>query len=199
MKPIPSNPLEFSFYKKIFFYLCVATITTFLCQYIASFKITLYSAVPFLKYNAADVPLILLGFIFGPFFVAMNVLMISIVEILQNGSSSIIGVLMYYLSTIAMVLPSSMIYTKHKTTKSMVLGLAISCFVVTLTMVLWNLIFVPIYINTSFEEAKSLILPGIIPFNLTKTMFNSIITIILYPGVNLIAKKYRKLLVKFKL
>lgn len=199
MKSSARNHSDIPLHKKVIFYFLIMLIVSFLSMYIGSFSIPLFDSVPFLKYNAGDVPLILLGLIFGPLYATLNTLMISVFEILENGSSSIVGVLMYYLSTMAMLLPSSIIYMKYKTVKSMIIGLFISCFTVTLTMTLWNLIFVPIYMSTSFEDAKALILPGIIPFNLIKTGINSTITIILYPVAMFLCKKFHNFLSKFSL
>lgn len=199
MKSTKPSHYEFSLSRKIIFYTILMVIFSFVCMYIATLNIPLYDTVPFLKYNASDVPLILLGLTFGPLYATLNTLMISVFEILNNGSSSIIGVLMYYLSTVSMILPSTLIYMRYKTLKSMIVGLLVSCFTVTLTMSLWNLIFVPIYMDISFESASALLLPGIIPFNLTKTLINSVITIILYPALNFLRKKFGAIISKFSL
>ena len=54
----------------------------------------------------------------------------------------------------------------------------------TITMVIWNLIFTPLFMGTPIEAVIAMLIPVIIPFNLIKTGVNALITFIVYKSVS---------------
>ena len=76
------------------------------------------------------------------------------------------------------------IYKKHRTRKGAVVGLLFGALAMTITMVIWNLIFTPLFMGTPIEAVIAMLIPVIIPFNLIKTGVNALITFIVYKSVS---------------
>lgn len=139
-------------------------------------------AVSFLQYDPKDIIIIIGGFIYGPISALLMSIIASILEIFLRGGN-IIDVTMNVISTCGIACTASYFYQKKHTKKSAIIGLIIGILVSTILMSIWNLLVTPIYYSMPREWVLSLMLPGIIPFNLIKNSLNAIITILLYKPI----------------
>ena len=96
---------------------------------------------------------------------------------------------MHVLSTGAYVLTLKLITKKSDSRKHLITGAVLSTLVLTVIMIPLNLIFTPLYLNTTVEAVLQLMLPAIIPFNFLKGVINSLIIILLYTPLKEILKK----------
>jgi riboflavin transporter FmnP len=100
---------------------------------------------------------------------------------------------MHILASGSLVLVSGMIYRRGKTRSGAYIGLFFGAVAMIVTMVLWNLIFTPIFLNAPRSEVLPL-LPLIAAFNAVKAGVNSIITALLYKtvskSINAVIKEY---------
>ena len=146
---------------------------------------------PFLSFDLSGVMEIMGGLMFGP----VEALCIIVVKILlQLGT----GELQNFLLSSAYVLPAVFIYHRKKTRKSAALGMAVSCCVVAVVAVLTNLyLIIPFYVklfgmsmgdiiamcnavNPAMKDTVSLVIFGLLPFNLIKYGATSVVTFIIY-------------------
>ncbi|MBC8570776.1 ECF transporter S component [Zongyangia hominis] len=145
---------------------------------------------PFLEYDPADIPILIGAFAFGPTAGLLITVVVSVVQgFTLSSGSGIIGVVMHILATGSFVLVAGSIYSRKKTRKSAVLGLSLGALTMTVMMVLMNLVFTPIFMNTPIEAVAKMLLPIIIPFNLMKAGINAVVTLVLYKAVSRFLKE----------
>lgn len=163
---------------------------------IAFIHFPIFPAAPFLEYDPADIPIFIGAFMFGP---GLGLVLTAVVCVLQgltvSSASGIIGIMMHFFATGSFVLVAGLIYRKKHTITGAVIALLCGTLTMTAVMVLWNLIFTPIFMGTPIEAVKQMLVPVIIPFNLLKAGINSCVTFLIYKplsrilGLNLAARK----------
>ncbi len=139
-----------------------------------------FPAAPFLVYDAADVAIIIGGFIFGPVEGIILTIVTAIVQTLAVSSDGWIGCIMHIVATSALVGISSIVYMKKKTLKSAVTGLILGSLAMTALMIPMNMIFYPLFAGTPVDAVIKMIVPALLPFNLMKAGLNSAIALLLY-------------------
>ena len=150
----------------------------------------IFPAAAFLEYDPADIPIFILTFLFGPEIGLIATAVVSVLQwLLVSQASGWIGCVMHIVSTGGFVLVAGLIYKKHRTLKGAVVSLAFGILTMTVTMVLWNIIFTPIYMGAPLEAVLDIMLPCIIPFNLIKAGVNSILAFLLYKSVGNVVKR----------
>lgn len=153
----------------------------------------------FLQIDFSDVPALLAGFSLGPAAGVVVELIKNILHlILKNSGTGGVGELANFLIGSAIVIPAALLY-KRKHTRSMALyGLIAGTLVMTFVGVLANLyILIPFYssafgmpieaivamgteVNSAVVDLKTLVLYGIVPFNLLKGVIVSLVTVLIY-------------------
>lgn len=149
-----------------------------------------FIAVSFLKYDAGNVPALVGGFVFGPVPGIIIGTIGAFVHGLIMGDWG--GFIMNTASVIAHVVPAALIYKHRKTLASGIAGLIVGALAATAVMVGMNLLIDPIFYGYSYEMIIGLIAPVLVPFNLIKTVINSVLCILIYkPISNLVKPKER--------
>lgn len=142
-------------------------------------------AVPFMKYDPADIPILIGSFLFGP---VAGIFLTLIVAIMQglfiSGDGGIIGIIMHFLATGTFVGISGFIYQRTRTKQAAVVGLFLGAIAMTIVMVFCNLLLTPIFLGAPLKTVIELLLPAIIPFNLIKAGLNAIITYFIYKPIS---------------
>lgn len=144
----------------------------------------------FLEYDMGDIPVILSSLFLGTpssFFVLIGVSLVQSLTV--SVASSWQGFVMHVLSTGAYILILRLFTKKSDSTKNLIIGVSVSTIALTMIMIPLNLIFTPLYLNTTVEAVLELMLPAIIPFNLIKGIINSIITVFIYHPIKEILSK----------
>lgn len=140
---------------------------------------------PFLEYDPADIPIFIGAFMFGP---VGGLVLTGVVAVLQgltvSSGSGIIGVIMHFVATGSFVLLAGNIYKRNRTRKGAIIGLSLGVVMMTGTMVIWNLVFTPLFLGVPLEAVVPMILPIILPFNIIKAGINAIITFAVYKSVS---------------
>ena len=144
---------------------------------------------PFLEYDPADVPILITTLMYGPAAGLIVTIVVSVIQGLTvSASSGIIGIIMHILATGFYVSFSGAIYKKTKNTKGLIIAIAFGALVSTLIMLLWNVWFTPIFMGTPTEAVIKMLVPVILPFNLTKTVLNGAFSVILFTMISKIIK-----------
>ena len=145
----------------------------------------LLPAVPFMKYDPADVPILIGTFLFGS---VGGLILTAIVAILQglfiSADGGIIGIVMHFLATGSFVIVAGFIYQRTRTKIAAAVALIAGVLTMTVVMVGCNLILTPIFLGAPMEKVIELLLPAIIPFNLLKAGINAVLVWIIYKPIS---------------
>lgn len=157
------------------------TVIAMLCT--LAYVIMVVGRVPmvmFLKYDPKDVVIAIGALIWGPAYGIITSVVVSLVEMITVSNDGFIGLLMNILSTLAFVLPASIIYGRVHNMKGALIGLFTGLIMMTAIMILWNYIITPYYMGIPRTEVVKLLVPAILPFNLIKGGLNLGFTLLLY-------------------
>lgn len=151
----------------------------YVCVFVFRIKVS------FLTFDAKDAVIAVSAFLYGPITGVIVSAVVSLLEFLTVSDTGVYGLIMNMISTMAFVVPASIIYKYRKTTLGAVLGLIIGIVGMTSVMLLANLIITPFYMSVDVSAVKEMLLPLILPFNFTKALLNSALTMLIYkPVVN---------------
>ncbi len=171
----------------------MAMLTALSIVLVTNIHLPLIPAAPFLEYDPADIPVLICAIMFGPVSGIITLLAVCIIQaITVSASSGIIGFFMHFIASSVLVLVASGIYSRKKTTASLILGLVAGSLAMTVVMIPLNLIFTGIFMGAGTQTVINMLVPAIIPFNLLKAGINSAITFAVYTPVAHILKKYTK-------
>ncbi len=144
----------------------------------------IFPMVPFLEYDPADIPILLGTFAFGP---AAGLLLTVVVSLLQgltvSAASGPYGIIMHIIATTTLVTIAGLIYRRHKTKKTAIIGLIAGTAAMVVVMFFANLVITPLFMGVTREVVISL-MPFILAFNAVKAGINSIVTFMLYKRIS---------------
>ncbi len=134
-----------------------------------------------LSYEPKDVLLTIGSFIFGPISAAAMSVVVSFVEMVTVSRTGIFGMIMNIVSSCLFACTAGAIYSKRRRLSGAIIGLLAGTVAVTVGMLLWNYLIVPLYSpDTPREQVLGMLIPVFLPFNLIKASLNSIFTVLLY-------------------
>lgn len=153
----------------------------------------LIPAAPFLEYDAADVPVLIGAMMLGPVSGIVILLAVCLIQAMTvSAASGWIGFMMHFIASSVLVIISSVIYKKKKSTAGLIIGLVAGSIAMTVVMIPLNLIFTGIFMGAGTQTVVEMLIPAIIPFNLLKAGINSAITFAVFTPIVQILKKYVK-------
>ncbi len=151
-------------------------------------QIPILPAASFLTYDPSLMPAMVCGFAFGPAAGFAVGAVAAIIHGLILGEW--VGSLMNICATLFFVVPAALIYAKKHTFVGAIAGLVVGCIVATVGAVAANLTLGVWFWYGSADVIMPLILPAVVPFNLIKTILNSVLTLVVYKAIsNLITPK----------
>ena len=169
------------------------------------FEIQLPFSPSFVKFDFSDLPVLLGGFLIGPFAGGIIVFMKILLHFLLNGTTSFfVGDLSNLLLTLSFVLPASFIYQQKKTKKTTIQGLLVSIICTSLLAIIFNLFLIfPLYLKVLNLKMVDLInmihvvnplvitmiVFSLLPFNLFKYSIVSMITMLSYKKLSILFKE----------
>lgn len=172
------------------------------------FEIQLPFSPSSVKFDFSDLPVMLGGFLIGPFAGGIIVFMKILLHFLLNGTTSFfVGDLSNLLLTLSFVLPASFIYQQKKTKKTTIQGLLVSIICTSLLAIIFNLFLIfPLYlkvlnlkmvdlinmihvVNPLVKDVFTMIVFSLLPFNLFKYSIVSMITMLSYKKLSILFKE----------
>lgn len=172
------------------------------------FEIQLPFSPSFVKFDFSDLPVMLGGFLIGPFAGGIIAFMKILLHFLLNGTTSFfVGDLSNLLLTLSFVLPASFIYQQKKTKKTTIQGLLVSIICTSLLAIIFNLFLIfPLYlkvlnlkmvdlinmihvVNPLVKDGFTMIVFSLLPFNLFKYSIVSMITMLSYKKLSILFKE----------
>lgn len=173
------------------------------------FKFPLPFMPPFMDFDFALVPELIGGFALGPVAAVFVILVKILVKLVLMGTSTMLtGELSNVMLSIAYVIPAVLIYDRLKSKKSAEKGMLVGTITCSVMAVITNLTFIiPFYVslfgwtmqkiidmcaevNPMINNAFTLAIAGIIPFNLIKCGASSIITLLVYKKISPLMKNF---------
>ncbi len=151
---------------------------------IAAIHLPLIPAVAFLEYDPADIPILIGAMAYGP---AAGLVLTVVAAVIQGTFISTTGpwgILMHIIATGAMSFVASTIYKYRRTRSGAAIGLVCGTLVRGLVMVPANHFITPVWMGAPTEAVDSLMLSGILPFNLLVGAINSAVTFLVYKTVS---------------
>jgi len=146
---------------------------------------------PFLKYEAADVPLLIGSFMFGPLAGLLMTVVVSMIQALTlDADSGWVGFVMHVIASGTLVMTAGFIYRRFHTLKGAIIGLITGSLCMTLIMIPANLFFTVKFWGMPYDTVKALIVPALLPFNIIKSFANSIIVMLIYKSLSRIFKHF---------
>jgi riboflavin transporter FmnP len=147
----------------------------------------IFPSAPHLRFDTADVPVLIAGFAFGPGAGLLVTFIMAVLMAAITGLDGAVGALMHFLSTGSLVLAASFVYRRYHTLGGAIGGLLAGTVAQTLVMPLVNLAIVPIIYGFSREQVVGM-LPILFAFNGVKAGLSSIITFLVYKRVSWLLK-----------
>ena len=147
-------------------------------------RLSFFPSAPYLEYDMADVPVLLGTFLLGPAAGLEILFVVSAIQAFFLGGNGIIGLIMHFVASGAMILAVWAVYRAlGKKTSSLIAGLATGTLVRVLIMIPLNLILTVHFSGVPRQAVVDMLMPVLIPFNLLVAGINSIIFFIVYKAV----------------
>lgn len=158
----------------------------------------------FLKIDASDLPALIAGFAMGPLAGIAVEAIKNMLHLFQTSTGGV-GELANFLIGTAMVAPAALIYKHSKSRRTAMIGLIVGTVAMAAVGALANyFVLIPFYtnfmpieaivgmgtaVNASINSIETLVLFGIVPFNLFKGVVLSALTLVLYKHISPILSK----------
>ncbi|MBR5174084.1 MAG: tRNA (adenosine(37)-N6)-threonylcarbamoyltransferase complex ATPase subunit type 1 TsaE, partial [Clostridia bacterium] len=140
-----------------------------------------YFGAAFLEYSPSDVPVLIASFMYGPVWGLVITALVSLIQGLTvSAGSGWIGIAMNFLSTGIFVLSAGLIYKFKHDIKGATIGLVVGFICGVVSMILWNILITPLYMNVPRETVLTMIPTVFLPFNVLKYAGNAAMTFSLY-------------------
>ena len=143
----------------------------------------------FLTMDFKDVIITVSAMFFGPISAVFISILVPFLEFMTISGTGVYGLIMNILSSLTFSLTASVIYKYKKTFWGAVIGLVSAVFAVTAVMMAANLLITPYYMNMPTAAVAALIPKLLLPFNLTKAIFNAAVTLILYKPLTSVMRR----------
>lgn len=153
----------------------------------------------FLKIDLSDVPALVAGFALGPAAGVAVELLKNVLHLLRTSTGGV-GEIANFIIGASMVAPAAFIYHKRRDKHGALIGLVVGIVIMSIAGALANyFILIPFYqnfmpldaiigmsakANGAIVDIKTLILYGIIPFNLFKGLVVALFTMLLYKRIS---------------
>jgi riboflavin transporter FmnP len=148
--------------------------------------------VSFLTFDAKDAVMAIGAMIFGPVWGVVMALIVALLEFVSISGTGMYGLIMNFASSASFCAICASVYQRNRTMTRAIVALAAAVLGTTAIMMVMNLVVTPYYMTGGSVEAVVKILPTLLlPFNLTKTLMNAALVLVLYRLVSVSLKKAR--------
>lgn len=173
------------------------------------FKFPIPFMPPFMEFDLSGLAEMIGGFMLGPAAAIFIILVKLLIKLVTVGSTSVLtGEVQNFLLSCAYVLPAVLVYDRHKSKKSALIGMSIGTVLCAVVAIFTNLyIIIPFYVNLMgmklediiqmcsavnplMKDMLTLALFGIVPFNIIKNGVTSVITLAVYKKISRPLKNY---------
>lgn len=147
--------------------------------------------ISFLTFDIKDAIITMGAMLYGVIPGVVISLIVSFFEMILVSTTGPYGFLMNFISSAAFACTASLIYKFRRTLGGAIAGLFSACVFTSALMMLMNLLITPLYMHVSRDVVRSMIPTLLLPFNLTKTVLNSSLVLLLYKPVRRVMVRSR--------
>ncbi len=159
------------------------TAVTFLCTFVFRFKVS------FLTFDFKDAVISIISLLYGPVWGILSAGIVAFFEMISMSETGIYGMAMNFLSSGAFALTTGLVYKYNRTFKGAIIAVSLSALTVTTVMMLANIFITPIYLGVNSSDVIALIPTLLLPFNLSKSIMNAAVILIIYKPVTKALKR----------
>ena len=134
----------------------------------------------FLRYDMADVPILLTGLSFGPLGALLVLVVVSAIQAFAVNSDGIIGFTMHVVASGILVLLPAFAYRRWPQLKHLIISLVLGVLGMTVLMCGMNLLLTPLYTGLPVSTVAGMLVPAVIPFNLLKGGINAGLALVVF-------------------
>lgn len=157
-------------------------------------KFPLIPSAPFLEYEPGDVPMLVAAFMYGPITGLLMTIIVSTIQAFTvSAAAGWVGLVMHVIATGAFVMVSGTIYRRFHTFKGAFAALAAGSICMVLVMIPSNLFFSVRFYGIPYDAVIAMLPTAILPFNLIKSLVNSLIVIFVYKPLSRFLKGANKI------
>lgn len=146
----------------------------YLCMLVFRFK------VGFLTFDIKDAVLAITSLIYGPMTGIFASASVALLELVTVSDTGIYGLIMNFLSSATFTAVVGLVYKYRRSLSGAVLGAIAAALSVTAVMLLANLFITPYYMGVERGEVVKMLGTLLLPFNLTKSVFNGALVLLIY-------------------
>lgn len=150
------------------------TALSYLCMLVFHFK------VGFLTFDIKDAILAVASLIYGPLTGVFASAAVVLLELVTVSDTGFYGLIMNFLSSATFTAVVGLVYKYRRSLSGAVLGVIAAALSVTAVMLLANLFITPYYMGVERGEVVKMLGTLLLPFNLTKSVFNGALVLLIY-------------------
>ncbi len=166
--------------------LAVFTALSYICVCVFRIKVA-----GFLTFDIKDAIITVAAMLFGPAAGISISLAVALIEMLTVSETMFYGFIMNFLSSAAFSGVAGFIYKYKRDIAGAVIGLVSAVFALVAVMMGANLLITPYYMGMQVAEVAALIPKILFPFNLTKSILNASLVMLIYKPVSTALKRAR--------
>ena len=139
--------------------------------------------VSFLTFDLKDAFMTVGAMFFGPLAGVAITAVVALLEFITISDTGVYGLIMNFLSSAVFASVAPLIYKHRRKLSGAIMGLVLSVICTVGVMMAANLLITPYYMGVTVEAVKGLIPTLLLPFNLTKSVLNAALVLLLYKPV----------------
>lgn len=187
--------------------ICKCAMMSALAAIVMLFEFAVPLVPPFYELDFSEVIILLTGFALGPMAAVITEALKIVLNLLLNGTNTMgVGEFANFMMGLALVLPATIYYQRHKTKKDALIGMIIGTIVLCIVAAFLNyFVMLPAYayflnipmegliqsataVNGNINNLFTLIILAVVPFNFLKGVLTSLIVLLTYKKVSHILK-----------
>ena len=146
----------------------------YVCVFVFRFKVS------FLTLDVKDSVMAVGALALGPVAGILIASVVALLEFITVSDTGVYGLIMNFLSSASFTFAASILYRFRRRLSSAVIGLAAAVCFTTSVMMLANLFITPFYMGAKQSDVIAMIPTLLLPFNLTKSVLNAAVVLLLY-------------------
>lgn len=155
----------------------VFTALAYVCCVVFHFKVS------FLSFDLKDAVMTVAAMLFGPMYGLGMVVAVSLIEFVTISGTGVYGLIMNVISSTTFVCVGSAIYSHRRNFSGALIGAAASVVATVAVMMGANMLITPYYMHVSVDKVAAMLPTLLLPFNLTKALFNASLVFIIYKPI----------------
>ncbi|AKV55421.1 membrane protein [Bifidobacterium actinocoloniiforme DSM 22766] len=156
-----------------------------LTMVLSFFSFPIFPAAPWLKYDPSGIVVLVCGFAFGPAAAAI----VSVLGFLPHLFTNPFGAIISMVVALALSVPAALIYRRMRSRAGALVGIVCGAVLAVLAAIACNVVITPLYAHMSMNAVLAMIVPILLPFNLTKFAIHGVVTFLIYKPISVLVNK----------